>query len=124
MLPIQPCLCDIWHDHILFAGDAIFGIIDYGSVRRDHVAVDLARMLGSLIGDDAAMFAAGLAAYRRVRPLSTEEEDLVRVLDETGTLLGTANWLIWLHHDNRHFEDPKAVARRLGTLVARIEHWK
>jgi Ser/Thr protein kinase RdoA (MazF antagonist) len=123
-LPVQTCLCDVWHDHILFTGDTVSGIIDYGSVRYDHVAVDLARLLGSLVGDDGARVAAGLAAYRRVRSLSSEEEELMRVLDESGTLLGVANWLIWLRRDHREFEDMPAVARRLGTLVARVERWQ
>src|SRR5262249_15177817 len=51
-LPLQPCLCDVWHDHLLFDGDALTGLIDFGAVKPDHVAVDLARMLGSLVGDD------------------------------------------------------------------------
>jgi Ser/Thr protein kinase RdoA (MazF antagonist) len=124
LVPIQTCLSDVWHDHILFAGDTVSGIIDYGSVRYDHVAVDLARLLGSLVGDDGAQIAAGLAAYRQLRSLSSEEEELVRVLDESGTLLGVANWLIWLRRDHRQFEDLPAVARRLGTLVARVECWQ
>src|SRR5207302_7945298 len=82
--PLQVCLCDIWHDHVLFSGDAVTGIIDYGSVRHDHPAVDLARLLGSLAGDDAELTAAGLAAYRGMRRLGTEDEELIRALDVTG----------------------------------------
>jgi Ser/Thr protein kinase RdoA (MazF antagonist) len=124
LVPIQTCLLDVWHDHILFTGGTVSGVIDYGSVRYDHVAVDLARLLGSLVGDDGARVAAGLAAYRRVRSLTSEEEELVRLLDESGTLLGVANWLIWLRREHRQFEDLPAVARRLGTLVARVERWQ
>ena len=120
---VQPCLCDVWHDHVLFEEDAVTGLIDYGAAKPDHVAVDLARLLGSLAGDDAALWAVGLAAYRRLRPLSWEEEALVTVLDRTGTLLGAVNWLIWLGHEGRAFEDRGAVARRLTALVERIERW-
>jgi Ser/Thr protein kinase RdoA (MazF antagonist) len=122
-LPSHPCLCDVWHDHILFEGEAVTGLVDYGSVKVDHAAADLARLLGSLVPDDRERMAAGLAAYTRLRPLSLQEQQLVRVLDETGTLLGVANWLRWLYHDGRRFEDRAAAARRLAGLVTRIERW-
>jgi Ser/Thr protein kinase RdoA (MazF antagonist) len=121
--PLQPCLCDVWHDHVLFEGDAVTGLVDYGGVKVDHVAADLARLLGSTAGDDAGLRASGLEAYARVRPLSPDEEQLVRVLDETGTLLGIANWLRWLYHEVREFDDREGVARRLAALVERVEQW-
>ena len=76
--PLQPCLCDVWHDHVLFDGDRVTGLVDYGAVKIDHPAVDVARLLGSLVGDDAEGWAAGLTAYREVRPFSAEEEELAR----------------------------------------------
>jgi Ser/Thr protein kinase RdoA (MazF antagonist) len=120
---IQPCFCDPWHDHILFEGEAVSGLVDYGSFKQDHVAVDLARMLGSLIGDDVDMQEFGLDAYHRVRRLSAEDRQLVKVLDRTGTLIGAANWLRWLYHDGRAFEDRAAVANRLAALVHRLACW-
>jgi homoserine kinase type II len=120
---LQPCLCDVWHDHLLFEGDRLTGLVDYGAVKHDHVAVDLARMLGSLVGDDAAGWECGLRSYRRVRRLSDEEAWLARVLDHTGTVLGMVNWLRWLYHDGRTYEDRPAVARRLESLVTRVEGW-
>lgn len=120
----QPCLCDIWHDHVLFEGEEVSGIIDYGSIKEDNVATDLARLLGSLVGDDQEMWSVGLKAYASLRPLSLEEEALISVLDKTGTLLGAGNWLKWLCEEKRQFDDPEAVARRLSSLVERIEGWK
>jgi Ser/Thr protein kinase RdoA (MazF antagonist) len=119
--PVQPCLCDPWHDNLLFEGDRLTGLIDYGTVKHDHVAVDLARMLGSLVGDDPAGWERGLRAYRRVRGLSDEEEQLAHVLDRTGTILGVVNWLRLLYYEGRLYEDPAAVARRLESLLNRIE---
>lgn len=121
--PLQPCLCDIWHDHVLFEGNRITGIIDYGSVKVDHVAVDLARLVGSLIGDDEATWQFGLRSYRQVCSLSQQEEDLTRLLDRTGTLLALVNWLRWLYHDQRRFEDLGIVAARLEQIIFRIEKW-
>jgi Ser/Thr protein kinase RdoA (MazF antagonist) len=120
-LPLQPCLCDIWHDHVLYRGDEVTGLIDYGSVKTDHVAVDLARLLGSLVGDDESMRVVGLEAYGGVVRLAPFVPQLVGVLDETGTVLGVANWLVWLYHDDRTFSDAEAVSERLATLVERIE---
>jgi Ser/Thr protein kinase RdoA (MazF antagonist) len=120
---LQPCHCDVWHDHVLFIGDAVSGLIDYGSVKRDHVSVDLARMLGSLAGDDAGLRAAGMDAYDRAVGLSAKARSLVDILDRTGTVLSLANWLRWLFYDRRQFDDPARVARRLQELVCRVESW-
>jgi homoserine kinase type II len=120
---LQPCLCDVWHDHLLFAGEQLTGLVDYGAVKVDRVAVDLARLLGSLVGDDRQAWATALAAYRSVRPLSAADEELARVLDETGTVLGVVNWLRWLFAEGRAFASRAAVAGRLGELVERIERW-
>jgi homoserine kinase type II len=122
-VPLQPCLADVWHNHVLFEGERLTGIVDYGGVKIDHVAVDLARLLGSLVGDDRQMWAAGLAAYRRVRPLSAEEEALAFALDRTGIVIGAANWLRWLYRDRHAFADREAVARRLAELAGRMERW-
>jgi homoserine kinase type II len=120
---VQLCHCDVWHDHLLFEEDRLTGLVDYGAVKYDHVAVDLARMLGSLVEDDDAAWAAGLTAYRGPAPLSSEEEALARVLDRTGTIVAVANWVRWLYHDGRTFEDREAVARRVQRLVRRVRRW-
>jgi Ser/Thr protein kinase RdoA (MazF antagonist) len=120
---VQPCLCDVWHDHVLFEGDAVSGLVDYGGVKPNHVAADLARLLGSLAGDDREMWEVGLVAYREVGPLSAAEGDLAVVLDRTGTVLGVVHWLRWLYLEGRPFADRTAVARRLAEIVTRLESW-
>jgi homoserine kinase type II len=122
-LPLQPCLCDIWHEHVLYEGDRVTGLIDFGGVKIDHVAADLARLLGSLAEDDPAGWAAGLEAYAGVRPLAPEEEALARVLDRTGVIVGVMTWLRWLYEEGRSFEDRGAAAGRLAALVRRMERW-
>lgn len=121
--PVQDILADIWHDHVLFEGDTVTGIIDYGSLRVDHVAADLARLLGSLAGDQPDLRQAGLEAYARLRPLSLDEQQLIKLLDETGTILGMVNWLKWLCLDRRAYDNMPAVADRLRRLVERVEAW-
>jgi homoserine kinase type II len=121
---LQPCLCDPWHDNLLFEGERLTGLVDYGSVKLDHVAVDLARLLGSLVEDDADGWRIGLEAYRGVRPLSPQEEHLARVLDRTGTVIGVVQWLRWLYEERRAFADRTKAAARLELLVRRIERWE
>jgi homoserine kinase type II len=48
-LPLQPSIRDIWHDHVLFTGDEVTGLIDFGALDIDTPATDIARLLGSLI---------------------------------------------------------------------------
>jgi Ser/Thr protein kinase RdoA (MazF antagonist) len=119
--PLQPCLCDVWHDHVLFTGDTVTGIVDFGGTKIDHVSVDIARLLGSLVGSDREQWAVGLDAYRAVRRLSAEEEKLAPVLDQTGTIVGVVNWVLWICRDRREFEDWRGVAQRLSILLDRIE---
>jgi Ser/Thr protein kinase RdoA (MazF antagonist) len=115
---VQPCLCDIWHAHVFYEDERVSGIIDFGSVKADHIAVDLARFLGSIAGDEEERWARGMQAY----PSLTEDEwKLARVLDQTGTLVGLFNWLKWLYRDGRKYEQPALVAARLEKLVERVE---
>ncbi len=121
---LQVCHGDPWHNNNLFQGDAVSGIVDYGAVGHDHVAADLARLLGSLAGDDDVLYAAGLEAYTKVRPLTAIEEAFVRMLDWTGTVIGAANWTLWLGQDIIARQYMEVVFRRLDILLTRIEHWQ
>jgi homoserine kinase type II len=122
-VPAQPCLCDIWHAHVLFEGDRVTGLVDYGGVKVDHVSVDLARLVGSLVQDNEEGWAVGLESYRQLRPLTEAEAALARALDRTGTVIGAATWLRWLCWEAKPFEDRAAVAARLEELVRRLESW-
>ncbi len=65
--PLQPCIRDVWHDHVLFVGDDVSGLVDFGAMQPDSVAADIARLLGSLAGDDRQAWTIGLAAYESVQ---------------------------------------------------------
>ncbi len=122
--PCQPCVADIWHDHVLFEQDHVSGIVDYGSVRTDTVTADLARLIGSLIGDDETMWHLALDAYERLRPLSPQVRALAGLLDWTGVVVGAGNWLRWLYLERRQYDDREGVMRRLQELVTRMEGWE
>jgi hypothetical protein len=118
-VPVQPCLCDVWHDHVLFTADAVTGVIDFGAMKTDHVGVDLARLLGSLVGDDDARFAAGLRAYRDAGGVLDVPDGFVRLLDRTGAVCAVAFWLRKL--ERGPVPNPEAVAARLRELAGRLE---
>jgi Ser/Thr protein kinase RdoA (MazF antagonist) len=116
---LQYCLCDVWRPHVLFVGDFVSGVIDYGSVKVDHVAGDLGRLLGSWVADDQELWDAGMNAYADVRPLCARTRILAAVLDRSGTILSLATWLLWLWRDRRTFNDASRAAERLQWLVER-----
>lgn len=90
---LQPCLRDLWREHVLFVGTGVSGIIDPQAARCDSPAVDLARLLGSLCGSRREDWTAALDAYRAVRPLAPVEEALIPVLDQSGCLLAGLHWI-------------------------------
>lgn len=118
--PLQPCIRDIWHDHVLFFGDEVSGLVDFGAMQPDSVAADVARLLGSLAGDDRRAWQTGLAAYETVRPLSEPERALIPVFDQANTVLSGLNWLQWIYLDGRQFDNRQAVLERLDGNLPRL----
>lgn len=118
-LPLQVCIRDVWHDHILFTNDTVTGLIDFGGLDVDTPATDIARLLGSLVGDDATGWKMGLATYRAVRPLSEVESQAVPALDTAGTILAACNWIRWVYIERRRFDEPTRVVERMKTLSTR-----
>lgn len=115
-VPLQPCLRDIWHDHVLFDGPRVSGLIDYGAMRIESLAGDVARLLGSLAGDDATAWRMGMAAYERCRPLAPVERSLVAAFDRSTVAWAGVQWLVWIFSESREFENRTEVERR-------CQHW-
>lgn len=119
-VPLAPVLRDVWHDHVLFTGDAVTGLIDASACRRDTVAAELSRLLGSFLGDDPPRWDAALAAYACVRPLTADEAALIPILDRSGLLLSAATWLRRRYLFGERVATP-AVLARLRETVKRLE---
>jgi Ser/Thr protein kinase RdoA (MazF antagonist) len=122
LVPLQPCIGDVWHDHVLFDGNIVTGVIDFAAAKIDHVAADLARLLGSMIPDDPEQLDNAIRAYAAVRPLPNPE--LVAILDRSGVVASVANWLRRLYFDGEQVADRRAVGMRLALLTQRIDHWR
>jgi Ser/Thr protein kinase RdoA (MazF antagonist) len=120
MVPIQSCIRDIHREHVLFAGNHVTGLIDFGAMRPDCCAGDIARLIGSLAGDDEQLWAVGIDAFRQVFPLSDSERHLARVYDASSVLLSGMNWLDWVFVDGRQFADRAAVMSRFEEIADRL----
>ncbi len=119
---LQPCIRDVWHAHILFEGDEVTGLVDFGALRPDNVATDVARLLGSLARDDVTDWQYGLTAYQSIRRLSRNEHSLVLAFDRSTVLMGGLQWLEWIYLEGKQFPDVAAISVRLDEFLARLEH--
>ncbi len=120
-VPIQPVIGDVWHDHILLTGDNVAGIIDFGAMKNDSIALDFGRLAGSLVGDDPVGWGTSIEVYRTIHPLSDLEFSISRTLDSSGTALGGMNWLNWICIENRQMGSPMVVFNRLQQIALRME---
>jgi Ser/Thr protein kinase RdoA (MazF antagonist) len=123
-LTLQPCLRDIWHDHVLFSEDRTTGLIDFGALREECVVGDVARLLGSLVRGDRGEWQTGLAAYRETRALDGDELYLLDVFHATTTLLAGVNWLRWIYLQNRTFDEPDRVLDRLDENIEQLRRMR
>ena len=121
-VPLQPCIRDIWHQHVLFMGTSVSGLVDFGSMRVETVAGDVARLLGSMAADDEQKWELGLAAYQQIRPLADAELMLVGALDKSGVLLSGFSWIRWICREGRQFENPEMIVQRMREIVDRLAH--
>jgi homoserine kinase type II len=132
--PFQPCVRDIWHDHILFTGNEVTGIVDFGAVDFDIPATDIARLLGSLVGEPGLPFKnrtlelgdrpdgwhKGLAAYSSVRQLSSSETLAVCALNAANPILAGCNWIQWIYLDRRQFQDSQRIIVRFKRILSHL----
>ena len=38
VFPLQPVIRDVWHDHLLFSGERVTGLVDFGAMQMDTIA--------------------------------------------------------------------------------------
>jgi homoserine kinase type II len=121
-VPVFPVMRDLWHDHLLFEGDQLTGLIDFGAVRSESVACDLSRLLGSLFGDNQEQRTKSLDDYQSIRALTSNELRLIEPLDRSGTLLSCMTWLERRYFHPHRIKSLDRVCDRLVPLVERLQH--
>jgi len=119
-LPLLPAIRDIHHEHVLFTGGEVTGLIDFGAMRMDTPLTDIARLAGSLIADDRLARDFALDAYSQLRPLVDQDRRLIDLLDRSGLILGGLNWLRWLYLDRRDMGPLPPIVKRLDEILARM----
>jgi homoserine kinase type II len=120
---LQPCARDLRAEHVLFDGDRVTGIIDFGATAVDSPAVDLARLLGDYPAEGEAFFGAGLAAYRRIRGEFDLPDEFVRLLAQSGAVCSVLGWLTRLVIRREPAFDEASIHSRLAQLVGRLEQF-
>lgn len=120
IFPVQPVIRDVWHDHVLFTGNEVTGVVDFGAMAIDNIALDLSRLLGSLVADQPERWELAIQAYSELRPLQPREIEFAMALDRCSAFLGSLNWLKWILLEGRSFESTDAVEKRIVGLIARL----
>ncbi len=119
-VPLQPCIRDLWHDHLLFRGDELSGVVDFGAMATDSISSDLSRLLGSLFGKDQAAWQRAIRHYETVRILTDAEHRLLRPLDQSGVLLSGMTWLKRRYVLRNTPTDLSRVCARMESIAERL----
>ncbi len=120
-LPLQWCLRDVRHDQVLFSGQHVSGLLDFGAVAVDSVAGDVARFLGSVVNEDPQPWQLGIEAYAQQRQLSVDERRAITGFDQGGLICSATNWVRWLFVEGRAFPQVHALHAQLVWLRDRLQ---
>jgi homoserine kinase type II len=118
---LQPCVRDLRGEHVLFHESRVAGIVDYGAAAGDSPAVDLARLLIDFAPAGDAIFAAGLAAYRRALGSFDAPDEFVWLLNRSGIVCSALGWVVRLAARRERIAHVTAIHARLAQLVAVLE---
>lgn len=113
--PCQLVLRDPRPDHFLFINDKLNGIIDFGTIGMESVAVDLARLLNDWFPSNKPRFNSAIDIYRSLHSLSESEILLVHALACSGSILGGLAWI------DLHFRKNRSLGRE-DQFVKSVDH--
>jgi Ser/Thr protein kinase RdoA (MazF antagonist) len=109
--PVQPCLRSVRAQHIFYEEDYVTGLVDFVSLGVDSPALDVARLLGEMAGDDPQLWNLGLNAYQLYRDLSDAERYLIVAFDRVRVLSLSL----------RRLQHPHLEAKTLEVTADRLE---
>ena len=109
-VPVQMCFTDIHRDHLLFYGGEFPGFIDFGAVKPDSPACDLAR----LFGEEPITLIAAEAEYGNL-PVG-----LAGTLATTAPVCNLAAWILRIARDRENPSNRDAVSTRIAGWVERM----
>ncbi|MDC0273912.1 phosphotransferase [Planctomycetaceae bacterium] len=117
---LQPCLRDLWSEHVLWTANQVTGLIDFGACRIENPMIDLSRLLGSYFIDDSESYQKAIGWYDEIRSVSTSERKLFSVLDRSQRLLAGMTWIDRLVLTAHPLNDWSAVENRLDEILPRL----
>lgn len=92
-LPLQVVLRDTRPNHFLMKDDKLIGVIDFGAIGFDTVALDLARLFGEWHQLERSKRDLAYRAYESIRPLAPAEMAAVDPLITLAAILGGVAWV-------------------------------
>jgi Ser/Thr protein kinase RdoA (MazF antagonist) len=120
VVPILPVLRDARAEHFLFCEDRLTGLVDFGAMGLDSVAVDLARLLAEMVGLDSSVRTEAFDAYEAIRPLDASESTLIDAFAESAAWLGPARWIRWHFVERRRFDNHDVIRLGLERAMERL----
>lgn len=128
---LQFVIRDLHSEHVLYTGDLVTGVLDYGAARIDEPLLDLVRLLGSQAPFDRQARYETLELYLTLQVpdristtkcLSMSPLKRYSLLDEVSTLLSSIQWLDWLVVQHRSFPVPlQKILNRWCKLLDRLD---
>jgi len=117
----QPILRDARPEHLLFEGNRVTGLVDFGAMGIDTVAADLARLISEWLDpQEASLRSEAMIAYESIRPLSPDQHMLFHAMIRSTLLLGPGRWVQWHYGEGKVFNDPDAISRGLRRGMDRL----
>ncbi len=117
---LQPTLRDVRSDHLLFTGDQLSGLVDFGALAIESPASDLARLLADWFEPDDPRRSRAVSAYEQVRPLDPRTRGLIPLFERSADLLLGGRWIRWRFVEHRDFDDTNTAIRGLETGLQRL----